>query len=167
MRTFLALLASLAFTAQAGITSSYTNMETDCQDAFPESELHEGSDMPKLCKGPKGYYVHEWYAAVGSFRNISQGKKGETLLKSAIAPDNCPEPVYGKMLEWRQRDGAPFAVIQRVTCYEMPSGSQSHGKRISETLQVRELHGAQRQGEVEALRTPNANVRARELADKY
>lgn len=166
MRTFFALLASLALTAQAGISSSYTNMETDCQDAFPESELHEGSDMPKLCKGPKGYYVSEYYSAISSYRNIQQGKKGSSLLQGAIVPENCPESVYGKMLEWRLRDGVPFAVIQRVTCYEMPSGSQSRGKRISETLQVRELHGAKREGEVDASK-PNANVKARAIADGF
>ncbi|MBK8802169.1 MAG: hypothetical protein IPN71_08975 [Fibrobacteres bacterium] len=167
MRTFLALLASLAFTAQAGITSSYTNMETDCQDAFPESELHEGSDMPKLCKGPKGYYAEEYYSAAGTYRNIKPERKGPSLFRRAIVPDNCPIPVYGKMLEWRLRNGSPFAVIQRVTCYEMSERGGGRGERISESLLVRELHGAKREGEVEALRTPNANVRAREIADKY
>ncbi|MBK9575585.1 MAG: hypothetical protein IPO40_00775 [Fibrobacteres bacterium] len=166
MRTFLALLAGLALTAQAGITSSYTNMETDCGDAIDESSVPAGTDIPQKCKGPGGYRVNETYAVFGSFRHITRASD-DAMIAPNLSPDDCPIPAFGKMVEWRLRNGKPFAVIQRASCYSMEdAGVGGRGKQLGEWLVVQELQGAKRKQQVDASK-PNANIKAREIADKF
>lgn len=166
MRTFLALLAGLALTAQAGITSSYTNTEKDCRFEESDSPEAEGKDLPKDCPGPGEYHLGESYSALGSSRYITQGIDG-AMAPLSLDPGDCPIAVFGKMLEWRMRDGSPFAVIQRATCMEPNETSSGRGRTLGEWIVVRELHGSQRKVEIDALRTPKANAKARGIADKF
>jgi hypothetical protein len=71
-----------------------------------------------------------------------------------------------KNVEWRLADGKPFAVIMRVYEYAGNDACSTAGKIKSESLTVQGLKGYEHiEGSVDA-RTPNANVKARELADK-
>ena len=71
-----------------------------------------------------------------------------------------------KTVEWRLADGKPFAVIMRVYEYAGNELCSTAGKIKSESLMVQGLKGYEQiEGSVDA-RTPNANVKARELADK-
>ncbi|MBK8802167.1 MAG: hypothetical protein IPN71_08965 [Fibrobacteres bacterium] len=166
MRTFLALLAGLALTAQAAITSSYTNTDKDCVDAIDESSVPSGADIPQDCKGPGGYILYETYSLFSTVRGVMRSKDGPMVVQS-ILPENCPVAGYGKMVEWRLRNNVPFAVIQRVTCVALKEDGSGPGKKLGEWVVVQEIQGQKRKRLVDALRTPNANIKAREIADKF
>lgn len=166
MRTFLALLAGLALAARAGITSSYTNTEKDCRFEENDSPEAEGKDLPMDCPGPGGYRLGESYSVFSSFRYITSTDEAGSVPLS-LNPDDCPIAVFSKMAEWRLRDKAPFAVIQRVTCMAQNEDGSGRGEKLGEWLVVQELQGQKRKRLVDALRTPKANAKARDIADKF
>ncbi|HNY31158.1 MAG TPA: hypothetical protein PKO15_09755 [Fibrobacteria bacterium] len=164
MRVFLAFLTSLALSAQADVTSRYTDMDKDCGDAIDESSVPSGSDIPQDCKGPGGYRIYESYSLFSSVRGVVDGKGGPTV--ASLHPEDCPIASYGRMVEWRLRGNTPFAVIQRVSCRDQKEDGSGAGRKLGEWLVVQELQGAKRKQQVDATK-PNANAKAREIADGF
>jgi hypothetical protein len=70
-----------------------------------------------------------------------------------------------KTIEWRLANGKPFAVIMRVYEYAGNDLCATNGKVTKESLVVKGLKGFEIEETVDA-KTPNANLKAREVADK-
>ena len=143
-------------------SSSYTAL-TNCGSGMTKKEEREaekhGSDIPSKCKGLAGYAVDISYSACSSSFTLTRGDERISLGMQAI---DWPQ----KTVEWRLADGKPFAVIMRVYEYAGTDLCSTAGKIKSESLTVQGLKGYEQiEGSVDA-RTPNANVKARELADK-
>jgi hypothetical protein len=122
-----------------------------------EAEKH-GSDIPSRCKGFGGYVVDISYSACSSSLSLTKGDENISLGMQAI-------DYKQKTIEWRLANGKPFAVIMRVYEYAGNDLCQTGGKVTKESLVVTGLKGFEIEGTVDA-KTPNANLKARELADK-
>jgi hypothetical protein len=144
-------------------SSSYTDL-TKCGSGMTKKEEREaekhGSDIPSLCKGYDGYNVYISYSACASSFSIT--KKSEEDISLGMQSVGWKQ----KTVEWRMANGKPFAVIMRFYEYEGDDLCSSSGKIRSESLMVRGLKGFEHIEESVDARTPNANVKARELADK-
>ena len=148
--------------SKPAFSSSYTSL-TNCGSGMTKKEEREaekhGSDIPSKCKGLAGYAVDISYSACSSNFTLTRGDETISLGMQAI---DWPQ----KTVEWRLADGKPFAVIMRVYEYAGNELCSTAGKIKSESLMVQGLKGYEQiEGSVDA-RTPNANVKARELADK-
>jgi hypothetical protein len=143
-------------------SSSYTDL-TKCGSGMTKKEEREaeknGSDIPSLCKGYDGYNVYISYSACASSFSITKGEESISLGMQSVGWKQ-------KTVEWRMANGKPFAVVMRFYEYEGDDLCSSNGKIKSESLMVRGLKGFEHIEEDVDARTPNANVKARELADK-
>ena len=143
-------------------SSSYTAL-TKCGSGMTRKEEREaeknGSDIPSLCKGYDGYNVYITYSACASSFSITKGEENISLGMQSVGWKQ-------KTVEWRMANGKPFAVIMRFYEYEGDDLCASNGKIKSESLMVRGLKGFEHIEEYVDARTPNANLKARELADK-
>ena len=148
--------------SKPAFSSSYTSL-TNCGSGMTKKEEREaekhGSDIPSKCKGLAGYAVDISYSACSSSFSLTRGDERISLGMQAIDWKQ-------KTVEWRLADGKPFAVIMRVYEYAGNDLCSTAGKIKSESLTVQGLKGYEHlEGSVDA-RTPNANLKARELADK-
>ena len=72
-----------------------------------------------------------------------------------------------RKVEWRMADGKPFAVIMRVNKYDgVQDDTHYNGKKIGEELIVKGLKGFDQIDFTVDAKTPNANQKARDLADQ-
>lgn len=146
--------------------SAYTDLATDCKAAPSEGEVVEGQDIPQRCKGYGGYSASVGYSAFLTFVGV-ETEDGETSI--ALGPGKGVE-LPGAKLEWRLADGKPFAVILRYSFYKEDSRAGESpfrdSNKIGEALIVKGLKGYEQRinFEVDA-KTPNANEKAREMAD--
>ena len=148
--------------AKPVFSSSYTTL-LKCGSGMTKKEEREaekhGQDIPSKCKGLGGYSVDISYSACASSFSLTRGDEGISLGMQAVGWKQ-------KTVEWRMANGKPFAVIMRFYEYEGDDLCASNGKIKSESLMVRGLKGFEHIEESVDARTPNANVKARELADK-
>jgi hypothetical protein len=169
----LAILLSLGTLAQRTqsktsapkFSSVYTDLSKQCKNAV--KSVGEGQDMPLKCKGYGGYEIGIGYSAMSSHLGVQM--VGGDMVVSVI-----PQPLSyydNKKVEWRLADGKPFAVIIRVNRYKdeggsLDIGSYSEQNKTGESLLVKGLKGYENiDGAVDA-RMPDANVKARQLADQ-
>jgi hypothetical protein len=142
--------------------SSVYSALTKCGSGMTKREEREaeknGSDIPSRCKGFGGYSVDISYSACASNFRLMKGDESIPLGMQAV---NWKQ----KTIEWRLANGKPFAVIMRVYEYAGNDLCASAGKVTKESLVVTGLKGFEINETVDA-RTPNANLKARELADK-
>ena len=142
--------------------SSVYSALTKCGSGMTKREEREaeknGSDIPSRCKGFGGYSVDISYSACASNFGLVKGDESIPLGMQAV---NWKQ----KTIEWRLANGKPFAVIMRVYEYAGNDLCASAGKVTKESLVVTGLKGFEINETVDA-RTPNANLKARELADK-
>ena len=142
-------------------SSAYTPL-TKCGGGMTKKEEREaeknGSDIPTRCKGYGGYDVYIYYSACASIFTLEKGEERISLGMQAV---NWKQ----KTVEWRLANGKPFAVIMRVYDYAGDDLCTSNGKITGSSLVVTGLKGYEIDETVDA-KTPNANVKARELADK-
>lgn len=147
-------------------SSAYTDLNKDCKDAF--KDVGEGQDMPLRCKGYGGYYLYIYYSAWASHIN-AQMLRNEDVSISLAMQELSYSDAKGRKVEWRMADGKPFAVILRVSHYkESTNGENPFDAKLKtgESLLVKGLKGYEHiDGAVDA-RTPDANIKARELADR-
>lgn len=143
-------------------SSSYTPL-TKCGSGMTKKEEREaeknGSDIPSVCKGPDGYNVNIYYSACSSNFSITKGEENISLGMQAI---DWPQ----KQAEWRLANGKPFAVIIRMYDYAGNEQCSTAGKITNQFLVVKGLKGFEHIDETVKASTPNANVKAREIADK-
>jgi hypothetical protein len=147
-------------------TFVYTNLIRNCKTL----RASHGSDEGSLCRGAGNYQVRIYFSAAAAHVRAEIRGKDESVMLAMLGMDFDERKVT---LEWRLADGKPFAVIMRVPIYGEPSrdpaGSSDpyFGKVTGQQLVVNGLFGFEEtvKGEVDA-KTPNANAKARELADK-
>jgi hypothetical protein len=142
-------------------SSRYTTL-TNCGSGMTKKEEREaeknGTDIPSKCHGLGGYDVYISYSACASSFSLTRGEENISL---GMQPVNWKQ----KQVEWRLADGKPFAVIIRMYDYgdDLCNGDN---KLRGESLTVHGLKGFEQIEESVNARTANANVKARELADK-
>lgn len=143
-------------------SSSYSPL-TNCGSGMTKKEEKEaeqnGSDIPSRCKGFGGYTVDISYSACSSQFSLTKGEENISLGMQAIDWKQ-------KTIEWRMADGKPFAIIMRIYDYAGNDACATGGKIKGESLLVQGLKGFEHIQETVDARTPNANVKARELADQ-
>jgi hypothetical protein len=148
--------------AKPVFSSSYTTL-TKCGSGMTKKEEREaeknGSDIPSKCKGLGGYFVDISYSACSSSFSLTRGDENISLGMQAVDWKQ-------KTVEWRLADGKPFAVIMRIYEYAGNDLCSSGGKIKGESLTVQGLKGFEHIEQSVDAKTPDANVKAREVADK-
>lgn len=143
-------------------SSGYTAL-TKCGSGMTKKEEKEaeaqGSDIPTRCKGYGGYDVYIYYSACSSIFSLENGEERIQLGNQAVGWKQ-------KTVEWRLANGKPFAIIMRVYVYAGNAQCATGGKITGESLIVKGLKGFEQIDETVKATTPNANLKARELADK-
>jgi len=157
----LALLG--AAPAPPKFSSSYTDLKTQCK---PLSEGEpQGDDTPLRCEGYGGYEVRIDFSAASSHVGVQPAGGSEERISLAEQPLDYDSK---RKIEWRFADGKPFAVILRVDKAKPdldPSEMWRPENKTGESLLVKGLKGFEHiDFEVDA-RSPNANAKAREMAD--
>lgn len=153
--------------AQASRFSSlYTDLKTQCKAAIrlKKGEEFQG-DMPLRCSGYGDYEVRIDYSAASSHLRVQpvRGNSNEGI-NLAMQPINYDE---SHLLEWRLANGKPFAVIFRIdkSKSDQPEDKWAPENKTGESLVIKGLKGFEHIDlEVDA-KTPQANVKAREMAD--
>lgn len=152
-------------------SSRYTSLTgRGCGSGMTKKEEREaekqGSDIPTRCKGPGGYDINIYYSACTS---EIQAVKGDNSIPLASQAVNWKQ----KIVEWRMAQTSanaapvPFAVIIRVYEYAGDDLCATNGKVTREFLIVKGLGGFEHVDEkIEVKKNPNANLQARQLADK-
>jgi hypothetical protein len=147
-------------TGATRFSSAYTNLDRDCKTI----RGGEGTDDASDCKGVGGYRVQVWAAAAAQMIAVeSPGKKD----RFQIAAQNFDFNQTKIKVEWRTANGKPFAVIMRIFKYsdEKADDSAYFGKKIGEELRIVGLKGFENIDFTVDAKTPDANLKARELAD--
>jgi hypothetical protein len=149
-------------------SSLYTDLKRDCRSAVKLKKGEEyGGDEPLRCKGPGGYEINIGYSASSSQFSINRiGNRDEDVVVSTMQPIDYD---LKRKVEWRLANGKPFAVIYRIDLTKGDSsdaiGMWSKANKTGESLVVKGLKGFEHiDFEVDA-KTPNANQKAREMAD--
>lgn len=162
--TFFGLLMAGASYAQKPAATKFTSIYTSLTKGCKELKGTNGSDPAYICRGAGNYQVREYYSAAST--QINAEVKGTDdyvgLATLSIGFDDKKTT-----LEWRLANGKPFAVIMRVPVYsEKVADGEYFGKVIGQKLKIVGLVGFEDKvtGEVDG-KTPNANVKAREIAD--
>lgn len=152
-------------------SSVYTDLNRDCKSALTRREEKEaearGTDIPERCKGYGGYYVEVGYSAMASDLRIYKHGSDDPIGLGMFPLNYVDEK--GRKIEWRMADGKPFAVIWRVPEYNGEGTSSAEmwdpKNKTGESLLVRGLKGYEHiEAKIDA-KTPNANLKAREIAD--
>ncbi|MCY1014170.1 hypothetical protein [Pyxidicoccus sp. MSG2] len=152
-------------------TFEYTDLTTCARDAAKareEAAEEEGSDEPIRCAGPGGEYsVYEYYSAYGIHRSIELKKGERTEFTVQLLPTNkeCPVARYGNKVEWQLKEGKPFAVIQRLTCYA--DKGDGPGKKLGEYLVLKGLQGFEFINGYVPTKAKNANTQVRALLTEF
>ncbi len=152
-------LAQKTQSSTVKFSSAYSNLDKDCKTI----KGGEGTDEASDCRGAGGYRIHVGAAAAALFITAQTPDKKDYI---PLATQNFDFDEKNTKIEWRIANGKPFAVILRVGVYAEPTGvGEYFGKKTGEKLIVKGLKGFENiDFEVDA-KTPNANVKARELAD--
>lgn len=159
--TFALLISVLLFGvstvhAKTQFSSRYFDTTIDCN--CNEKDLQEGQDCIQFtCKEMAGYQIQVSYD--GSACDLGKLK----ILKNSniiVALSEVPTK-----LEWRFADSQPFAVIYRVKGQAKNCIEQNIGVRSKVLLVVTGLDKQKSiSGQIDA-KLPNANIKARDLAD--
>lgn len=161
MITIAVLVLAFAVTVSAQkkpvFSSSYTNLST-CKELGGQ----EGTDPAYVCRGPGGYRLRIYSSA--TMTHITAEKGDESTPVANVGFDWAQNKARA---EWRLANGKPFAVILRIPKYDGRTDDEPGvGKKIGEELFVSGIGDWEFiNGSVDA-KTPNANVKARQIADK-
>lgn len=144
-------------------SSVYTDLKTQCK-SITEAEM-EGEDTPLRCKGYGGYEINIDFSATSSHLTVQPKGHNEDSINLGMQSLDYDST---HKVEWRLANGKPFAVIIRV---DNPKDNLDASEmwrpenKAGESLLVRGLKGHEKiDFEVDA-KTPNANEKARVLAD--
>lgn len=154
------LMAATGFAKDPVFTSVYTDV-SECKafDPCEDDSGNCGGDGYAECQGPNGYFLHEWYSAISTMRDV-RIRNVESWQAQLAPTSGLQMQSYGQKTEWRLADGVPFAVIQRTRECD-PDAPDS----CVEFLLVRGLRGYESlRSDVDASKR-NANAEARSIAD--
>lgn len=161
----LALCVTDAALAAPKFDSSYTHLGKDCVE-MPQPEEYAGQDPAFDCKGPDGLHARLYFSAADALLVVLRPVTHSTdeVLDSLIDGVNGIDTQKG-VLEWRLADGRPYAIIMRSRPVEFDDAGVPKAGGV-ETLEVRSIqpHPSFTHS-IHVRSTPEANKRARELAD--
>lgn len=146
-----------------GFFSDYTDLATACKTEKPDEE---GSHVATYCEGPEGFRVHMYDTAMTLEITVESTVSRNII---SIARESLNFKPQGKMLEWRFKNGEPFAVILRGNKYREDENGQIKypAQVIGEYLFVRGLSGFESiNADVNVRTTKFANDEARKIADE-
>ncbi|HEY0078337.1 MAG TPA: hypothetical protein VGB73_06795 [Pyrinomonadaceae bacterium] len=161
------LFSPAASSAQSApkFSSAYTDLKTQCK-AVAEGEA-EGNDTPLRCEGYGGYEIRIDFSAASSHLRV-QPRNGETEDSIHLAAQPLDYDAKRK-IEWRLADGKPFALIFRVDKVKEGLDAAEMWRpenKTGESLLVKGLRGyGHIDFEIDA-HAPDANAKAREMADR-
>lgn len=146
-------------------SSAYTDLQTQCKP-IAEGEA-QGDDTPLRCEGYGGLEIRIDFSAASSHLRVQpKGDDADDSINLAAQPLNYDAK---RKVEWRLADGQPFALIFRVDKSKDgvdPAEMWRPENKTGESLVVKGLKGYEHINfEVDA-RAADANVKARELADR-
>ena len=144
----------------SGFTSVYTDLGKDCKQQEMGEDAQHGSTY---CTGPGGWRLHIFDSATTLEFNLENGDDSVRIASQALS-----YPVKTAKLEWRLKDGQPFAAILRTYDYERGSDGlfKYPARTTGEFLTVKGLAGhPEIDYSVNAHENRDANERARTLAD--
>jgi len=142
-------------------SSAFTDLKSDCTS--PMAQSPEGQHSSLYCKGQGGYRIHIFDTAMSLLVNVETVDKKVSI---PLATQSLDYDRQGHRIEWRLADGKPFAVILRAFKYSGEGQYPLQEKPTGEVLSVKGLSGYEEiDYEVDVKSMPNANERARELAD--
>jgi len=140
-------------------SSLYTNLDKDCKAIGGGDGQDEASD----CKGVAGYRIYISPSATTLSITAQTPKKKDSI---PLAMQGFDFDSKKHNIEWRLANGKPFAVIIRVFKYgETDENNPYIGKKIGEELKIVGLKGFDKIDFTVDAKTPNANAKAREMAD--
>ena len=140
-------------------TSTYTSLGHGCQEIDGEG----GTDGFSICRGPGGYQVRVYYSAASTQINAELRGKEFYVPLATLSLDFDQRKAR---VEWRLANGKPFAAILRVPTYGDPEKEFEYfGKVNGGRLSIKGLKGHDDIDLAVDTKTPNANAKARELAD--
>lgn len=147
-------------TAKTKNLSVYTDLKKNCKTI----KGGEGQDDAFECRGVGGYRVAIWYSAAAEIMAINPPDKSDSI---SLDTHDIAADYSKRKIEWRLANGKPFAVIFRVDKYgdEKKNDYDIFGKKIGEELKVIGLKGFENINFTVDAKTPDANAKARELAD--
>ena len=146
-------------TTAARFSSNYSGLQIDCKSEGGE----EGGNVSTFCKGTGNYQIHIFDSATTlEFLAVTLDRQESVNLASQALDYDTKN----RKVEWRLADGVPFAVIMRTNKYKTENDLIAYPtKKTGEFLIVKGLKGFEQiDFEVDA-GMPNANKKARELAD--
>lgn len=147
-------------------SSRYTEMAKDCKAVEEEAEGIE-------CKYVGRYHVIAGYGAVTENVLVETRDAHVTIQLSPTRGENSLTRGAG-IIEWRLANGKPFAVIARFAFFDAAKVLAAVDRnetafqesfKLGEVLIVKGLEGYEDIDFEVDPKTPNANARARELAD--
>lgn len=158
--TFLIMLSVTAFAqTPTRFASVYTSLGKGCKTLRGEN----GTDDASICRGVGGYQVRVYGSAAATHINAEKKGSDESINLATLSIEFNESKTN---LEWRLANGKPFAVIIRVPKYGDATDENPYfGRVIGQELIIRGLKGYDIELSVDA-KTTNANLKARELADK-
>lgn len=141
-------------------SSVYTDLNKGCKTI----KGGEGQDDASDCRGIGGYRIYNWFSAATQMFAVTLPKSDETISLATVNLDFDPSKTK---VEWRLANGKPFAVIMRVDKYDGKGDGSFNflGKKIGKELIVKGLKGFEKIDFTVDSKTPNANAKAREMAD--
>lgn len=148
-------------TAKTKFSSVYTDLKRNCETV----RGGEGQDDAYDCRGFGGYRVAVWYSAAAEIMAINLPDKSDLI---SLDTHDIAADYSKRKIEWRLANKKPFAVIFRVDKYggEKKDDYNIFGKKIGEELKIVGLKGFENISFTVDAKTPDANAKARELADK-
>jgi hypothetical protein len=150
---------------ETGFTSRYTNLATQCRT--PEGQGEEGGHISTYCEGFGGYRVHIFDTATTMEINVqAEDDEGGSV---SIASQSLGFDMKNKQIEWRFRDGKPFAVIMRADEYRLGDDGliRYPVRKTGEFLVVKGLPGFEGiDHRINTRANPDANEEARKMADE-
>ena len=151
----------------AKFSSLYSNLKTDCKAAvkLKKGEEMDGQDMPLKCRGYGGYEIRiDYSAAAANLRVQPVGNKHDQAIQMGMQPIDYDQT---RKVEWRLANGKPFAIIYRIvkSKTEQPEEMWRPENLAGEFLIIKGLKGFEQIDLELDARSPNANIKAREMAD--
>ena len=143
-------------------TSKFTNLGTQCKT--PKGQGDNGGHISTYCEGYNGYRIHIFDTARSMEIAVESTDKRESV---TIASQSLGFDINNRQVEWRFRDGIPFAIIMRVDEYRMGSDGTIRYpiRKTGEYLYIKGLPGYKFDRKINTRTTRNANEEAKRLAD--
>ncbi|MEZ5347410.1 MAG: hypothetical protein R2681_17825, partial [Pyrinomonadaceae bacterium] len=144
-------------------TSLYTDLRTQCRT--PAGQGRNGGHVSTYCTGYGGYRIHMFDTATTMEINVESEDKERSV---HVASQSLSFNRDNMKVEWRLKDGKPFAVIMRTYSYQLGNDGliKYPEVRTGEFLTVKGLPGFEQiDNSVNVRNETDANAVARQMAD--